>query len=308
MIEAKLQHLEAFRVLAEELHFGHAAERIGTSQPYLSQIIGELERKLDARLFERRPTVRLTVAGEAFLDSVRRALNELAFGAERVRGGRPEVFPVSLGIASTVALGPIGTVLTRFGGRSDYRLILREMHSGDQQAALRSGAIDLAVLRDVPERGDLEWQSLLSEELVAIVPAGFPRKSMDSLALAALADEPFILFRREASPRLHRVLVDACQTSGFSPRIVQEVEEWHTIAALVGLGLGVSIAPHGVSRLRVEGVDYLRLADSGFRTDLCICWLKDRLRPAAVELRDVLIAHRSHRQGQSQQAAGDTLG
>lgn len=150
--------------------------------------------------------------------------------------------------------------------------------------ALRAGAIEIAVLRDVPPDVEFESRPLLDEPLIALIPSCHPQAEKERLHLADLAEEPFIVFRPEISPRLHGVLLDACSRAGFAPRVEQEVEEWHTIVGLVGLGLGVSLGPRAVGRIRHAAVRFVDLAETGSRATCHVAWRRDGLSAAGARL------------------------
>jgi DNA-binding transcriptional LysR family regulator len=292
MNDLNARHLRAFRILADELHFGRAAAHLGMGQPYLSRIIKNLEEDLDLELFVRRPKVKLTPAGSTLLDSTRRALDELELGVRRARGVSNGAENVVLGVASTAVLGPVRDGLRRFASAGDHRLTIREMHSNEQVEALGARTIDLGILREIPADRTLAWTCILQEELVAVLPVGH-ELGPDRIDVSDLADEAFVLFRPSVSPRMHRGILDVCRVAGFTPRIEHEVEEWHTILGLVSLNLGVSIAPSGLSRLRLDGVRYAGLSTAEHRVGLYLCWPRDGLSQEGEKLRDMLIERAS---------------
>src|SRR5688500_13735253 len=114
----ELRHLRYFAAVAEELHFGRAARRLGIAQPPLSQQIARLEEMLGCALFTRRPRVALTPAGEALLVTARRAMAQVASGVEAVRrAGQGEAGVLTVGFAASVMLGPLPPVIRAFRAR-----------------------------------------------------------------------------------------------------------------------------------------------------------------------------------------------
>ncbi|MFJ4620048.1 LysR family transcriptional regulator [Streptomyces sp. NPDC088812] len=258
--ELPLPQLHAFVVLAEELHFGRAADRLGIAQPPLSQQIRRLEAKVGHPLFTRDPGgTALTPAGRQLLPAARRALTGLADGLAAARAaGDGRTGRLRLGFAASLALTVLPGLLRahreRFPG---VHLDLREMTTAPQLTALREGAMDVGLLREPPARDpDLTFTPLLTEPLVAVLPASHPLAAGPSVTLANLRDSPFVLLPRATGPGLHDRITAVCAAAGFTPRVAQEAVEWVTVCALVESGLGVSVAPSGIRRVRLEGVAF----------------------------------------------------
>ncbi|MEU2282033.1 LysR family transcriptional regulator [Streptomyces sp. NPDC013178] len=258
--ELPLPQLHAFVVLADELHFGRAADRLGIAQPPLSQQIRRLEDKVGHALFTRAPgRVALTPAGRALLPAARRALTGLADGLAAARAaGDGRTGRLRVGFAASLALTVLPNLLRthrdRFPG---VHLDLREMTTAPQLTALREGAIDVGLLREPPpEDPDLTFTPILTEPFVVVLPATHPLAENTTVRLADLASTPFVLLPHEAGPGLHDRITTLCATAGFTPHVTQEAVEWTTVCALVEAGLGVSLAPAGIRRLRLEGVAF----------------------------------------------------
>ncbi|MEV8096596.1 LysR family transcriptional regulator [Kitasatospora sp. NPDC085879] len=267
--ELALNQLHAFAVLAEELHFGRAAERLGVAQPPLSQQIRRLEERVGHRLFVRGPgRVALTAAGEELLPAARRALDEVAAGlaaARRVAAG--EAGRLRIGFAASLAPTVLPELLRSFrAGRPGVELELRELTTAPQVAALREHAIDVGLMREPPQDPELVVEALWSEGFVAVLPVGHRLAGRRAVPVAELAGESFVLLPRACGPTVHDRIVGVCREAGFEPRVAQRAVEWQTVAALVGAGLGVSLAPAGVRRLRMRGVAYRTITPDTART------------------------------------------
>ena len=269
----ELRHLRYFAAVAEELHFGRAARRLGIAQPPLSQQIQRLEETLGCALFTRRPRVALTPAGEALLAVARRALAQVAQGLDATRrAGRGEAGTLTVGFAASTMLGVLPAVVGAYRERFPaVELRLRELSTGAQTEALRDGTIDVGFLREPWPHEALVREPLLREPLVAVLPPGHPLAARRRLPLSALAEEPFVHFPREVAPTLHDQLMALCRAAGFAPRVVQVAQEWLTIVGLVESGLGVSLAPASFRRLRWGGVRYLPLSPRGMLTTIALC-------------------------------------
>ncbi|HEX6747930.1 MAG TPA: LysR substrate-binding domain-containing protein [Longimicrobium sp.] len=287
----ELRHLRYFVAVAEELHFGRAAERLGIQQPPLTQQIQRLEAMVGAPLLVRRPRVQLTEAGRVLLAHARRLIAQAERGAEETRrAARGEAGVLSVGFAaSTLPTLLAGAIRAFRHGTPDVELRLRELPSAAQPAALRDGVIDVGVAREPPPEEEIACEVLLHEELVAVLWPGHPLAGRDEIPLAALAAEPFVHFHRAVAPGLHDRVTALCREAGFAPAIVQEAHEWLTIVGLVEAGLGVTLAPASFRRLRWGGVAYAALSAPADRTTVvALCHRAGDLPPAAGRFAAVL--------------------
>jgi DNA-binding transcriptional LysR family regulator len=258
----ELRQLRYFLTVAEELHFGRAAERLGMAQPPLSQQIRKLERTLGVTLFWRsKRHVELSEAGRVLQAEARRLLaqtEQAALAAQRA--GRGEAGNLRIGYTSTCAFTPVVLdVLRRYQeAHAGVVLGLSEMHTAEQLRALLDGRIDAAFIRSPlsdPER-QYDVLTLLQEPLVVALPASHPRAAATAIALADLRAEPFILFPRAVGTGLFNDIIAACRAAGFDPNIVQEAPQFTSIIGLVSAGLGLSLVPQGLQQLRLDAVVY----------------------------------------------------
>jgi DNA-binding transcriptional LysR family regulator len=272
MSAIELRHLRYFVAVAEELHFGRAAERLGLAQPPLSQQIQRLEAMVGHRLLERRPRVRLTAAGEALLASSRAALaqaDDAVHAARRAGQGLGGVLTV--GFPASALLTAVPPLVRRFRQRYPaVELRLRELSTAEQIEALRSGAIDLGFLRETRDAPDLTTELVLREPFVAVLPGEHPLTAEPALNLAQLSQEPFVLFPQRVAPGLHAQVFELCRRAGFTPQTVQVAQEWLTIVGLVDAGVGVSLVPASFERLRWGDVQYRPLNDADVETTLSL--------------------------------------
>jgi DNA-binding transcriptional LysR family regulator len=283
-----LPQLHAFVVLAEELHFGHAATRLGIAQPPLSQQIRRLETKVGHTLFTRTPgRVTLTPAGHALLPAARHALTDLADGlatARAVADGRTGT--LRIGFAASLALTILPDLLRTYRDRyPDVHLDLREMTTAPQLTALHEETIDVGLLREPPpDDPTLDFRTILTEPFVAVLPTSHPLAAQRTVDLAQLADSPFILLPREAGPGLHDCITALCTTAGFTPRVAQHAVEWQTVCALVEAGMGISLAPAGIRRIRLKGVAFRAVQPGTARTRVAVGWRRRDENPLVPHL------------------------
>lgn len=263
--EIELRHLRYFIAVAEELHFGRAARRLHLSQPPLSQQIRRLEELLGYPLFVRTSrAVRLTSAGEVFLERARRTLRKMDEDVEAMRTvGRGEAGTLAVGFIGSGMLTAIPALLGQYRARfPGVNLQLREAYTSGVIGALKEGALDVGFLRDGGPTEGLEVETLFTEPFLAVLPARHPlaRRSR-SIDARELATEPFVFFSPAAGTRAYEKPVSICEAAGFRPRVVQEAPQWLTIMRLVGAGLGVSIGPACTERIRTPEVVCRRLRE-----------------------------------------------
>ncbi|WP_439681093.1 LysR family transcriptional regulator [Embleya sp. MST-111070] len=281
--ELPLPQLHAFVVLAEELHFGRAATRLGIAQPPLSQQIRRLEDKVGYALFSREPgRVGLTPAGRELLPAARHALADLAEGlaaAREVGGGRAG--RLRIGFAGSLALTVLPGLLRTFRERFPaVDLDIREMTTTPQLAALRERVIDIGLLREPPAHdAELGFETVLTERFVAVLPAAHPLAAQRVVRVEQLADCPFVLLPRAVGPSLYDRITDLCVAAGFTPRVTQHAVEWQTVCALVEAGLGVSLAPASIRRIRLERVAFRTIEPEATRTRVAVAWRRNDPNP-----------------------------
>ncbi|MFB7382844.1 LysR family transcriptional regulator [Kitasatospora purpeofusca] len=292
--ELPLPQLHAFTVLAEELHFGRAAARLGIAQPPLSQQIARLEAKVGDPLFVRGPgRVALSPAGRELLPSAQRALVGLAEGLAAARAvGSGRAGRLRIGFSASLALTVLPGLLRTFRERFPaVELDIREMTTAPQLAALREEAVDIGLLREPPpagEEGALGFRTVLTEPFVAVLPSDHPLAARRTVGVGALAEEPFVLLPRAVGPGLYDRITEVCGSVGFAPRIVQHAVEWQTVCALVGAGLGVSLAPASIRRIRLRGVAFRAVEPGTVRTRVAVAWRRDDPNPLVGQLLEVV--------------------
>ena len=249
MIETRL--LRQFIAVAEELNFNKAAIRLHMAQPPLSQAINRLEDKLGFSLFTRNKRgVKLTPAGDAFLNTAYSTLKELELGIEHAR-------QVSQGIAGKLTVTALSiayyesllSTLRQF--RVSYpkvQLIIKEMPSSSQVRAILSGEADIAFMRKLPiSAQNVESRLLLDEEIVMALPADHPKAKEGRIDLRDFAEEDFVFTPQALGIGYHSQLIALCKSAGFYPRVVQEAAQIQTLIGLVACGFGVALVPESIA-------------------------------------------------------------
>ena len=240
----ELRHLRYFIAVAEELHFGRAAQVLGISQPPLSQQIQALEQEVGARLFERtNRRVELSEAGRLFLEEARLVLAQVDKAADVARRAQlGELGELKIGFTSSA---PFNSTIPQaiFSFRQRFpavHLNLREMSSTQVADALLDDSIEVGIMRPLGLPDSLSVVELMREPLVAVLSSKHPlvAGSEEGLFLSALAHEPFVFFPRSYGSGLYAQLLSLARDAGFNPHFAQEAGEAMTIIGLVAAGLG----------------------------------------------------------------------
>ncbi|MCV7150845.1 LysR substrate-binding domain-containing protein [Mycolicibacterium pyrenivorans] len=276
----ELRHLRYFRAVAEELHFGRAAERLHIAQPPLSQQIRQLERELRVTLLTRSTrSVELTAAGRAFLDrtiEILDAVDDAGKQARRVAEGAQGRLVIGCVGSATYSLLP---QLVRALRRTlpDIDVSVRgEMLAPAQLAALHIGEIDLGLLRPPVTDPDITVETVRRDRLLVAVPAGHRYAERDELRIGDLRDEDFISHAGRGRSRMSALVTTLCTDAGFTPRIRHEVEETSTLVTLVAAGLGVAVVPEPTAELDIAGVCYRPLSPASNSIDLLAAYSSTR--------------------------------
>ncbi len=273
-----LRHLKYFVAVAEELHFGRAAQRLHISQPPLSQQIRQLEEELGVRLLIRtKRRVEITPAGEALLAEARRILAAADEAVRRtVRVDKGEIGSLAVGFIGSANYSVLPLVIREFRRRfQEVELSLTEMNTSNQIEALHAGRMQVGFLRPPPgiEEAGLASAPVYREPLVVAMSRNHPLQGEATLPLRLLAKESFIMIPRQRGPGYFDYLIALCQQEGFSPYIVLEASQFHTIVGLVAAELGIAVVPASMQRSRFEGVVFRTIA-GGAETVLHVAWLR----------------------------------
>ena len=273
----ELRPLRYFVVLAEELHFGRAAERLGIAQPALSQQIQRLEQELGLSLFERtRRRVRLTLPGTRFLEGARTTLAEANLAVRAAQqAARGETGNLAVGFVTSALYGVFPDVIRLFRQRyPDIHLVLNEMPIVRQTEELLSGRIQVSFLRRPLDEQGLIVRTISKEPWVVALPQAHRLAKARHITLRSLSKDQFILFPRELAPSLYDQVISMYLEAGFSPRIALEAQ-MQAIVSLVAAGIGVALVPSSLENLRRKGLVYRPLAGSAPKAELAVAWQKE---------------------------------
>ncbi|MEU0372725.1 LysR substrate-binding domain-containing protein [Streptomyces sp. NPDC006283] len=241
----ELRHLRYFAVLAEELHFGRAAERLHMAQPPLSQRIRDLERELGVRLFDRtRHRVQLTEAGALLLEHVRPVLAGVDTAREAMRRIRPgEAGVLRVGMPPDTGPRVLHTLTAGFARRvPDVLIDLHELTTDEQLTRLREGELDAGVVRHPSDTVGLESGTTARRELGVIVRSDHAAAAGGGpLRLRDLDGAPLVIFPRAMAPRLYDHMLTVCRDEGFLPGSIRHARNPDFVHGLVLAGRGIHL-------------------------------------------------------------------
>jgi DNA-binding transcriptional LysR family regulator len=278
-----LRRLYYFVVVAEELHFTRAAERLHIAQPPLSYHIQQLEHELDVQLFTRtRHHVQLTEAGRTLLSEAYRLFSQVEQMVRVVqRIGHGEVGLLTLGFVPSASNNILPAILRLFRERyPEVRLLLKEQNPDQMIRGLEELRLDVGFLYLPCESSALEKRAVSREPLIAVLPQNHPLAVRAEIALSELAEDFFVLPPRYAAvPGLLSHIMESCLKAGFVPKVAQEAWLMQTIIGLVAANIGVALVPASVQHLHRTGVTYKPLQGSSVHVEMGMIWRREETLP-----------------------------
>ncbi|HET9076732.1 MAG TPA: LysR substrate-binding domain-containing protein [Acidimicrobiales bacterium] len=272
MIE--FRHLRYFVAVAEEMHFGRAAERLHMAQSPLSHQIRQLERRLGVVLLERdHHVVGLTDAGTAFLEEARCLLADLDRAVDRAqRAGHGEVGRICVGYVPEMSAGVLPESLRTH--RQRFPEVVIDLHqgiTGDLLERLQAGDLDVAFVRSPGALEHLEYEELVSEELYVARPEG-SQPGDQPVDLSGLSGETILVPGPQSAHGLRRDIDAACASAGMVVRSRREASSPTAMLLLVAAGAGVALVPASVARsFPIPGVRFAPAATAP-TTSAGMCW------------------------------------
>lgn len=278
-----IQQLQCFVEVARQLSFTKAAQYLYIGQPALSRQIAELEKELGVKLLLRdKHSVRLTPAGAVLRDHAVGIL-------ERMSNAIVQTKRAAVGTRGVLNIGYVTeeeciaqTVRRMHQQDPDILFTLNRYFFGDLFRALAQGDADLIVTfaADGSLEGEpgLTWKKLRDVTLCAVLSTAHPLAGRETLDLALLAEEPFVMLRHDISPGPYQKTLQLCGSAGFFPRIVSEQASIESVCMTVKAGLAVSImAPHTTDRS--PDLRYVPLEGRDARAAVCAAWLEGNINP-----------------------------
>src|SRR5580704_5047087 len=278
----ELRQLRSLLVLAEELHFGRAADRLGIAQPALSRQIQQLETELQSPLFIRSPrAVTLTEMGREFVASIGPAIQQLesavanSIGFARATRGR-----LRIGSSSNLSHRFTPALLERLHQASpQVRIDVRELSTAEQVRTLHSSEIDIGLAVLPTTDPSLIVRRIFRKPLLVMVDSRSKFSRRPFVRLQDLEEEDFIVCPRYRQSGFHELVMGLTAKVGFRPRVAREVDGKDTVTALVAGGLGVSLVAESSSAGEDGRVKFLPLREPEVLVDIGLIWRRENMSP-----------------------------
>lgn len=289
----ELRHLRYFAAVAETCHFGQAADALHIAQPALSYTVRQLEDELGVSLFTRTTRqVSLTAAGEFLKTEAARLLagvDDAERGVRRIAAGRSGLLRVGLtGTAAFSHLPRVARIL-----RQELPGVVLEINADVLTPAqcdqLRSGGMDIGVLRPPAVGDDIALHTIDTEDLVLVVPADHRLAAEPVVSMSDLRSEAFIEYASRESA-VNDAVLRSCKRAGFVPHREHAAPGTAVLLALVAAGLGVAVLPSSVRALPLQGLVFRELVDGG-TIDLALAWRRSGDNPVVDAVLSVLSSH-----------------
>jgi DNA-binding transcriptional LysR family regulator len=298
-----LRHLRYFRAIGREEHFGRAAIQLRVAQPALTRQIKDLEAELGVELFERLPRgVRLSAAGQVFLQDVEDILAQVDRSVDRVRRlASGHLGTIRVGLSEIISgHGFISYGLLKFReSEPGVILDLKSMSSMQQVMALKDGTIDAGIVygAHVDERDAL----LLDRARIGIgrtmlaVHEGHRLAGRDAVTIAELVDEPALWPARRIAPGYYDKLTAACHAAGGMPRIVQECNTNSILLSLVAVGMGIGFVTVSPPLATFHNIRLVPITDLDLSFDVILVWRRSDRSAALLRFIEMMTAQEKGR-------------
>src|SRR5215510_8693769 len=273
----ELRHLKYFVAVAEELHFGRAAERLHVSQPPLSHQIKQLEEEVAVRLFDRtKRWVRLTSGGRQFLEQARQVLAQAdgaVIAARRAMGG--ECDRLSVACAPWAKLIAVPRILRRFSKlHRQIQIDIQTLDSVRQVRALKTKAVDVAFMCPGSPDKDLHMESLAARPLVAALPPNHRLAARARLSPRDLAGESYVMLAADVAPAYGEFVTEYWEKTGVAMRERLKVDQPHAVIDLVAAGTGFALVPSSVQEYEKKRIVCRRLDPALPELELSLGWAR----------------------------------
>ncbi|MER7756706.1 LysR family transcriptional regulator [Kitasatospora sp. NPDC097643] len=285
--------LEAFVAVAEELHFGRAAERLHRGQPTVSDAVRRLEGGLGGRLFHRTSRrVALTELGEALLPDARAALAQLRRFQQRGRAlaaGDRARSTLVVGHAEYTGQQLLLRCLPQLRDRfPDVTIVPETMPTTAQLTALRAETIGLGIGWAIGDVTGVRATVLSTERFMALVPAAHPLSGRAELSASELSTTDLLTWPHQINSGLCDRLLSAFQIGGADLRIIRTADSVHAIAAHVAAGTGIGITVESALDHQPPGLRVIPLTGPSTTADQVVLTPAEP-SDAATALRDLLV-------------------
>lgn len=289
--QLNLTRLRYFVAVAQELHFGRAASRLGMSQPPLSHHIHALEKEVGAKLFARSSRrVSLTASGRILLGKASQLLEHAERVSHVMQGvGAGEFGELFIGCVPSALYDVLPRLTLAYRkAHPGVQLVLREGHTADLMRAITEGTLDAGLVWRASAQAPLASQVVLKESFSAVVPVGHRFARAKSLSLEELASEPLILPPRKISPYHYDHILSSFTRRGLHPRLEYEVATILSQIGFAAAGFGIAIAPNFARKLASDAVTVISIREEMPPVILSLVWNEERATPQVEQLRDTI--------------------
>lgn len=274
----ELRQIKYFITVAEELHFGHAASKLGIAQPALSQQIQQLEQELGGALLNRnKRSVSLTDGGKIFLTEAKVLLAQSLHAQELARQAfSGTIGELILGFVESATWDILPKVILNY--RKQYpnvKITLRHLHTVKQINALQQGNIHVGIIGLPISDPNICCHKIKEDPFLVALPIDHPLSSMKEIFITDLAKENFVATNREAGPAYYDNMVKVCMDAGFSPSIVQTANEMVPILSLVSCGMGIALINESAKHLRNDILYKPLRGTNQCAYQISLAWKKD---------------------------------
>jgi DNA-binding transcriptional LysR family regulator len=286
------RQLTCFLTLAEELHFGRAAERLHMSQPPLSRMIQQLEQQLGISLFERtKRKVLLTAAGETLVHDARQMIIQLDTIKKRFRylkQGQTGI--LKIGYVGATMHSQLPTLLSSFAKKFPaVQFQFEELPNHSLLHGLNHGSLDIAFVRTWLHPDNLSEKLITTESFAAILPNHHSLANKKKISIKELKDEKFIVFLRECGPTIFDQFLSICSKAGFTPNIIHHASQLNSILRLVESGFGIALLPQNIQNGYQLKLKYVPLINSNETIPLIMLNRKENTNPLVTYLQQHLL-------------------
>jgi len=286
----ELRRLRYFVVLADELNFRRAAERLNIAQSPLSQQIRKLEDEVGARLFDRTNRhVNLTHAGSVFLQEAQALLARSREAVDRAQGaaeGRAGALRV--GYLTSMTNERFSAAMTRFRKDCpDVDLALYDMVPDAILGGLKDRLIDVGFIRAPFRTDELEAKRIWREKLIVALPRNHWLAARGPIAARSLSEETFVMVPDHGSMGLNEVIRMMCLRAGFTPQRRIVANQMQAAIWLVHLGFGIAVVPSSLQGLHRDNVLYQPFENSP-AISAYMLWRKDNRSPVVARFRYIV--------------------
>lgn len=289
--DIELRQIRYFVVVAEELNFTRAAERLQMAQPPLSRQIQNLEKALQVELFQRtNRRVTLTPAGQVFLSECQQILHYVEQSIRLTRRtAQGEIGRLTIGFEGAFYNEKVLSIIQKFRQHfPNIDLTLQEMPSGQQITALNQQLIDVGFIDPIINHEDVSLIKLLAEPLFVVLATSHPLASQESLNLQQLAQESWITGQNDNGCGLLMRILKSCQQAGFTPNIQQETNDIQMTLGFVASGLGVTLLPISALDSKPSGVTYRAIRSPTSQIELAVAWKRQNMSPSLTSFLDIV--------------------